>query len=151
MRQSLVLRDGATRGIWRTLFTATRFPTLSVRRRRERLQPYTPEPGWYAISDTSRRLGTVRESNPELYASFRTREPIDRAGYSIGLYKSTYPPEMPVTRAVIVGTPAFTYRLQPGTRSDTRVNVKWVDNLDSIVLVNGPARYITDNLSPFDG
>ncbi len=100
--------------------------------------PYTPEPGWYAISNTSRRLGTVW-SNPDLYTYFRDQTPIDRAGYSIGLYEVTYPPEMPVTRDVIIGTPAFYVPTATlGLAPNTRVNVKWVDNPDSIVLVEWP-------------
>ena len=59
--------------------------------------PYTPEPGWYAISATSRRLGTVW-SNTDLYSYFRDKDPIAQAGYSIGLYEVKYPPDMPVTR-----------------------------------------------------
>jgi 4-amino-4-deoxy-L-arabinose transferase-like glycosyltransferase len=112
--------------------------------------PYTPEPGWYAISNTSRRLGTVW-SNPDLYTYFRDQTPIDHAGYSISLYEVKYPPETPVTRAVIIGTPTFYVPTATlGLAPNTRVNVKWVDNPDSIVLVDGPARYITDNPLPFD-
>jgi 4-amino-4-deoxy-L-arabinose transferase-like glycosyltransferase len=113
--------------------------------------PYTPEPGWYAISNTSRRLGIVW-SNNDLYTHFRNQVPIDRAGYSIGLYEVTYPAEMPVARDVIIGTPTFYVPTQTlGLAPNTRLNVKWVDNPDSIVLVDGPARYITDNPLPFDG
>jgi len=112
--------------------------------------PYSPEPGWYAISNTSRRLGMVW-SNTDLYAYFRDQTPIDRAGYSIGLYELKYPPELPVTRDVIIGTPTFYVPTQTlGLAPNTRVNVKWVDNPDSIVLVNGPARYIVDKPLPFD-
>ena len=46
---------------------------------------------------------------------------------------------MPVTRDVIVGTPAFYVPTQTlGLAPNTRVNVKWVDNPDSIVLVEWP-------------
>ena len=114
--------------------------------------PYTPEPGWYAISETSRRLGLVWSDN-NLYAFFRDREPDARAGYSIGLYEVKYPPEMPVTRAVVVGAP--TYYVPTATLGlvpDARLNVKWVDNPESLVLVmSGPARYITAHPLPFDG
>jgi 4-amino-4-deoxy-L-arabinose transferase-like glycosyltransferase len=113
--------------------------------------PYTPEPGWYAISNTSRRLGTVW-SNNDLYTYFRNQDPIDRAGYSIGLYEVTYPPEMAVTRTVIIGTPTVYVPTQTlGLTPNTRINVKWVDNPDSIVLVDGPARYIVDQPLPFNG
>ena len=112
--------------------------------------PYTPEPGWYAISATSRRLGTVWNNN-DLYSYFRDQDPIAQAGYSIGLYEVKYPPDMPVTRTVIIGTPAYDVPTSTlGLAPNTRVNVKWVDNMDSVVLANGPARYIADNLAPFD-
>ena len=87
---------------------------------------------------TSRRLGTVW-SNTDLYTYFRDQTPIDQAGYSIGLYEVKYPPEMPVTRTVIIGTPAFYVPTSTlGLAPNTRVNVKWVDNPDSIVLVEWP-------------
>jgi len=112
--------------------------------------PYTPEPGWYAISNTSRRLGTVW-SNTDLYTYFRDQTPVDQAGYSIGLYEVKYPPEMPITRDVIIGTPTFYVPTETlGLTPNTRVTVKWVDNPDSIVLVDGPARYITDKPLSFD-
>jgi len=112
--------------------------------------PYTPEPGWYAISETSRRLGAVW-SNNDLYAYFRDRDPIAQAGYSIGLYEVTYPPDMPATRTVIIGIPTYDVPTSTlGLSPNMRVNVKWVDNADSAVLVNGPARYVADNPLPFD-
>jgi 4-amino-4-deoxy-L-arabinose transferase-like glycosyltransferase len=112
--------------------------------------PYTPEPGWYAISATSRRLGTVW-NHTDLYSYFRDKDPIAQAGYSIGLYEVTYPPGMPVTHTVIIGTPAYDVPASTlGLAPNTRVNVKWVDNVDSAVLVNGPARYVADNPVPFD-
>jgi hypothetical protein len=112
--------------------------------------PHTPEPGWYAISATSRRLGTVWSDN-DLYAYFRDRAPIAQAGYSIGLYEVAYPPDMPVTRTVVIGTPAYYVPTSTlGLAPHTRVNVKWVDNMDAAVLIDGPARYVADNPLPFD-
>jgi len=72
--------------------------------------PYTPEPGWYAISATSLRLGLLYRE-PDLFAYFRDKTPIARAGYSILLYQLDYPPGTPVDRAVVTGTP--TYALPP--------------------------------------
>jgi hypothetical protein len=112
--------------------------------------PYTPEPGWYAISATSRRLGTVW-SNNDLYSAFRDQDPIAQAGYSIGLYEIKYPPDMPVMHTVVIGTPAYVVPTSTlGLAPNSRVNVKWVDNVDSAILVDGPARYVTDNPLPFD-
>ena len=54
--------------------------------------PYTPEPGWYAISATSLRLGMMQPETVNLYAYFRDLTPASRAGYSIYLYDVEYPP-----------------------------------------------------------
>lgn len=64
--------------------------------------PYTPEPGWYAISITSLRQGMVYQNN-DIYAYFRDKEPVARAGYSINLYHVTYPAEMRIERRTVVG------------------------------------------------
>jgi hypothetical protein len=93
--------------------------------------PYTPEPGWYAISATSLRLGLHQADTLDLYAAFRTRQPDARAGYSIYLYHLVDPPEQQIERRVVVGTPV--YQVPPaalGVRPGTRVQVKWVQSPD---------------------
>lgn len=87
--------------------------------------PYTPEPGWYAISATSLRLGTLQPDTVDLYAFFRGLTPVARAGYSIALYKVTYPDGTPVTPSVVVGDAvarrtAAELGLQPGGRVAAR-------------------------------
>ncbi|MBK6711857.1 MAG: phospholipid carrier-dependent glycosyltransferase [Chloroflexi bacterium] len=62
--------------------------------------PYTPPPGWYAISETSRRLGLMLQ-NTDVYAYFQDKEPVACAGYSICLYRVEYPAGMPVDRVVV--------------------------------------------------
>ena len=113
--------------------------------------PYTPEPGWYAISVTSLRMGLLYHAT-DLFAFFRDQTPAARAGYSIRLYKVEYPPDTPVDRAVVIGTP--TYALPPQTLGVTpghRLLVKWADNPDVFILaMSGPARYIATDLLPFD-
>ncbi len=113
--------------------------------------PYTPEPGVYAISVSSLHLGLYWGSN-DLYAYFRDKTPVARAGYSIRLYDVRYPPGTSITRAVIMGKPA--YFVPPDQLSVTpnaRVNVKWIDNPDAFIFaMNGSARYLTDNPLPFD-
>lgn len=88
--------------------------------------PYTPEPGWYAISATALRTGTMTPETANLYAFFRDREPDARAGYSIYLYQVSYPDEMAVVRPVVVGEPV--YRRMPdmlGVAEGVRAQPKW--------------------------
>ena len=65
--------------------------------------PYSPEPGWYAISATSLRLGLLQPENVDLYAYFRDRQPDARAGYSIYLYNVDYPDDVSIGRGQIAG------------------------------------------------
>ena len=88
----------------------------------------------------------------ELYAYFRDKVPVARAGYSIRLYRVSYPPDTPVDRAVVVGTP--TYDVPPqilGVVPGHRVTVKWGNDPNVFVFaMNGPARYVVPDLLPFD-
>ena len=99
---------------------------------------YTPEPGWYAISATALRTGTMTPETADLYAFFRDREPAARAGYSIYLYEVAYPPETPVVRPVVVGEPL--YRLSPealGLEAGGRVQAKWTQSAASSIYPLG--------------
>ena len=88
--------------------------------------PYTPEPGWYAISATSLRLGTLLPGGVDLYRFFQTRTPDDRAGYSIYLYHVTYPDTMTVNRPVVEGVRvADLSPAQVGAEPGARSQVKW--------------------------
>ncbi len=112
--------------------------------------PYTPEPGWYAISATSLRMGLVyRDQN--LYAFFRDRLPDARAGYSILLYKIEYPADTPIDRTVVVGTPVYSFSPQQlGLMPDHRLVVKWSDNPDAVIFaMRGSARYFLADRFPF--
>jgi hypothetical protein len=113
--------------------------------------PYTPEPGWYAISATSLRLGLFYREQ-DLYAYFRDKSPVARAGYSILLYQVDYPPDTPVDRAVVVGTP--TYDVSPQTLGVTpghRLTVKWGNDPNAFIFaMSGSARYIAPDPLPFD-
>jgi hypothetical protein len=87
--------------------------------------PYTPPPGWYAISQTSLRLGLLYQ-NVDMYAFFRELEPVDRAGYSINLYRVDYPDETEVVRTLVTGrsvsdVPPAELGVAPGRR----VVAKW--------------------------
>ena len=69
--------------------------------------PYTPSPGWYAISATALRLGTLQPDTTDLYAPFRSMQPVDRAGYSIYLYKVEDPAGEQVVHPVVVDKPVY--------------------------------------------
>jgi hypothetical protein len=105
--------------------------------------PYTPDPGWYAVSRTSLHQGLVL-THPDLYAFFRSLAPEARAGYSIDLYRVTYPPEMPVVRALVQGTRVADVPVERlGWQAGRRLIVKWVPDGNSFVLaMSGPARYL---------
>ncbi len=88
--------------------------------------PYQPEPGWYAISASSLRLGLFQPETVDLYAFFRNRRPDACAGYSIYLYNVTYPPELPLVRRVVYGEPVAAQRpAQLGIQPQQRVQIKW--------------------------
>ena len=87
--------------------------------------PYTPPPGWYAISLTSLRLGLLYQ-NVDMYAFFRELEPVDRAGYSINLYHVAYPEESEVVRATVTGTAVSDVAPEElGVAPGRRVIAKW--------------------------
>lgn len=95
--------------------------------------PYTPLPGWYAISLTSLRLGLL-EQNVNLYAYFRDTEPVARAGYSINLYHVDYPDGMPVDRTVITGRSVADIPPQElGVKPGHRLITKWTRSLETTI------------------
>lgn len=88
--------------------------------------PYTPLPGWYAISATSLQLGLQQPENADLYAFFRGRTPDAHAGYSIYLYHIMVDDAQPVARPVITGTPVWQLPEDAvGTPPGGRSVVKW--------------------------
>jgi 4-amino-4-deoxy-L-arabinose transferase-like glycosyltransferase len=100
--------------------------------------PYQPEPGWYAISATSLRLGLLQADSLELYAYFRDKRPDTRAGYSIYLYHVSDPANLHIVRKVVVGEPV--YHLTPdalGITPGARVQVKWLQTPDAAIYPVG--------------
>jgi hypothetical protein len=96
--------------------------------------PYTPEPGWYAISATSLRLGMMTSETVDLYAYFRDLEPVARAGYSIYLYRVAYPDDMPVDRIPVIGSNVSLLTpeelgLTPGHRGQ----IKWMQSPEALI------------------
>ena len=90
--------------------------------------PYTPLPGWYAISQTSLQLGLL-EQNIDMYEFFREREPDLRAGYSINLYKVAYDEDMPVDRVVVTGRSVSDVDEEAlGVTNGRLLITKWTEN-----------------------
>lgn len=99
--------------------------------------PVAPEPGWYAVSATALRLGTLTLSTVDLFAYFRDLEPVARAGYSIYLYN--IPESEPASRAIFTGAPVWQRPANMLAAPDGRVQTKWRDNQRTRVVpfVNG--------------
>lgn len=89
--------------------------------------PYTPPPGWYALSATSLQLGLMLQ-NTDIYAYFQGMEPVACAGYSICLYHVAYPDEWPVDRVVVADGRSVS-DIPPGelgVANGRRLIAKWV-------------------------
>ena len=100
--------------------------------------PYTPAPGWYAISATALRTGTMTPATAALYQFFQERPPDARAGYSIYLYNVSWPAESRQVSPVVLGQPLW--QLSPadlGIVDGTWATVKWVESPDSTVFPAG--------------
>ncbi|NJN83130.1 MAG: hypothetical protein HC802_13155 [Caldilineaceae bacterium] len=100
--------------------------------------PYTPEPGWYAISATSLRLGLMQTESVDLYAYFRDLVPDARAGYSIYLYEVRDQPELPVDRIAVVGSKVS--EMTPdalGIQAERRTQVKWLRSPEATIYPLG--------------
>lgn len=101
--------------------------------------PYTPLPGWYAISRSSLRLGLLHQ-NVDIYDYFRDKEPVARAGYSINLYEVSYAPDTAVERTVVSGVSVADLtpeelEVSPGSR----LVVKWTANGETTIVPAGRA------------
>jgi hypothetical protein len=100
--------------------------------------PYTPPPGWYAISATSLRLGSLQPDTTDLYAFFRDLTPAERAGYSIYLYEVADPEDAEIVRPVVTDTPV--YEVPPadlGITGAQRAAVKWRQEGGSTIYPGG--------------
>jgi hypothetical protein len=112
--------------------------------------PYSPEPGWYAISVTSLRQGLL-PTHTDLYSYFWSQAVEARAGYSIDLYQVSYSPSTAVVRAVVQDVRvANVPREQLGWEEGERLIAKLAPDPDTFVLaMNGPARYVVQDLLPY--
>jgi hypothetical protein len=109
------------------------FPRFIKGKEEKAFNPYTPQPGWYAISATSLRLGLYLQDR-DLYAYFSEMEPKAQAGYSINLYEVQYPEDTSIERDVVVDqavwdTPEEQYNLLPNQRLVT----KWTQSANSSI------------------
>ncbi len=110
--------------------------------------PYTPPPGWYAISQTSLQLGLL-EQNVAMYAFFRDREPVARAGYSINLYEVTYPDDMLLDRVVVTGTAVSDIPPDElGVQDGRRLITKWTANENTQISAVGEEIALPANFQP---
>ncbi len=99
--------------------------------------PYTPLPGWYAISETSKQLGLMLQ-NTDMYAYFQDKEPVACAGYSICLYEVAYGDDEDVERMVVNGRSVSDIPPQElGITEGNRVIAKWVNAPDVVVYPLG--------------
>ena len=112
--------------------------------------PYSPDPGWYAISRTSLRQG-LSLTDPDIYAYFRSLPLEGRAGYSVDLYQVKYAPGTLAARVVVQGERVASLNADAlGSRGGERLFAKWVSDNNSFVLaMNGPARYFVADPLPF--
>ena len=114
----------------------------------EAYNPYTPLPGWYAISETSKQLGLMLQ-NTDMYAYFQDKEPLACAGYSICLYEVAYPEDVAVERMVVNGRSVSDIPPEElGITDDNRVIVKWVNAPDVVVYPLGEDFTEPDGFEP---
>lgn len=107
------------------------FPRFLKGREAQAYNPYTPPPGWYAISATSLRLGLYLQ-NRDLYAFFRDMEPVAQAGYSINLYEVQYPEETSIKRDVIIDQAVWDMPAEQFSHlPDQRLALKWTQSANT--------------------
>ena len=117
--------------------------------------PYTPLPGWYAISETSKQLGLMLQ-NTDMYAYFQDKQPVACAGYSICLYQVAYGEGVGVDRVVVNGRSVSDISPEElGITEANRVVAKWVNAPDVVFYPLGqgftePAGFVPVGAN-FDG
>jgi hypothetical protein len=110
--------------------------------------PYTPLPGWYAISETSKQLGLMLQ-NTDMYAYFQDKEPVACAGYSICLYEVGYGDGVDVERVVVNGRSVSDISPEElGITDNNRVIAKWVNSPDVKVYPLGEGFADPDRFEP---
>jgi len=104
--------------------------------------PLMPDPGWYAISETSLRLGLLSPQTAELYKVFQNMEPVDRAGFSIYIYQIPQSTQSASRNPVVVtGEPGYLAALRAENREIFQnAQIKWRANTNSEIIPNEPAQ-----------
>ncbi len=110
---------------------------------------YSLEPGLYAISATSLRVGLVSRLF-NAYQAFQAMTPIAQPVPSILFYDVHYPANAEIDRAVIVGPLAADVSPQDlGFRADHPLRAKYCEAGSCFILTPHPARYLTLDLPDF--
>ena len=99
--------------------------------------PVAPEPGWYAISATSLRLGLLDGASNDLYAWFHSRPPDGRAGYSIYLYNVRDAPGDVVRDAVFTDEAVYASSPDELGAPGVRTQARWRQGEQTEVLPGG--------------
>ena len=125
------------------------YPNSAFGREADAFTSYSIEPGRYAISATSLRIGLVSRLF-NAYRAFEFMTPIDRPAPSILLYNVNYPANAEVDRAVIAGPLAAEVLPQDlGYRPDHPLRAKYCEPEQCFIYTPHPARYIALNLPDF--
>lgn len=110
--------------------------------------PVAPEPGWYAISATSLRLGNLQPDGVDIYAWFRDREPDARAGYSIDLFHVEDAPHTDVRPLVATTTAAATLAPAELAGDGWRAQVRWRAEENTLIEPAGTPANLPANYRP---
>ena len=122
------------------------YPNNAFGREADAFTSYSLEPGQYAISATSLRVGLVSHLF-DAYRAFASMTPVDQPAPSILIYDVTYPENAEVDRAVIVGPLAAEVAPEDlGYRPDHPLRAKYCEPDQCFIFTPHPARYITPEL-----
>jgi hypothetical protein len=101
--------------------------------------PHDPAPGMYAISATN--LQGVHFANPDQFAWFREREPLDKIGYSIFLYEA---PSTGATVDVVLAGVQID-ELLPADFDQFNSNdvaLRWIDPAEALIVPDSTVRWL---------
>jgi hypothetical protein len=125
------------------------YPNSAFGREADAFTSYSLEPGQYAISATSLRVGLVSRLF-NAYQAFQAMTPVAQPAPSILIYDVQHPQDTEVDRAVIVGPLAAEVAPQDlGYRTDHPLRAKYCEPGSCFILTPHPARYITLELPDF--
>jgi hypothetical protein len=124
------------------------YPNSAFGREADAFTAYSLEPGQYAISATSLRIGLVSRLF-DAYRRFASLTPIAQPAPSILIYDVQYPAQAEVDRAVIVGPLAAEVSADDlGYRADHPLRAKYCEPGSCFILTPHSARYLTTSDLP---